>query len=177
MAHTQRITGFPPIASPEAKALVLGSMLSVASLEKREYYGNSQNKFWRIMGDHFSAGPELPYPERCETLAAAGIAVWDVLASCIRPGSLDSDIDIRTAEVNDLVTFLSEYRGVRQVFFNGKKAEQIFWRRLGKKIEAVHPYLYYTSLPSTSPAMASLAYSEKLERWHALADAVGAAGK
>lgn len=148
-------------------------MPSMASLEKQEYYGKPQNSFWRIMGDCFSAGPDLPYEERCMTLTEAGIAVWDVLASCVRPGSLDSNIDMRTAEVNDLVTFLTKYGGVRHVFFNGKKAEQIFRQRLGKKIESVHPYLYYTSLPSTSPAMASLSYSAKLECWRVLANAVG----
>jgi hypoxanthine-DNA glycosylase len=177
MQSAQKITGFPPVASPAATALVLGSMPSVASLDKLEYYGNSQNSFWRIMGDCFSAGPDLPYPERCERLAAAGIAVWDVLDSCVRPGSLDSDIDMRTAEVNDLLTFLSEHQDIRHVFFNGKKAEQIFQQRLGKQIEISFPQLAYMSLPSTSPAMASLTYSAKLEHWRALIDAVGESAK
>lgn len=174
MADTKRISGFPPITSPSAKVLVLGSMPSVASLEKRQYYGKPQNSFWRIMGDLFAAGPDLPYDERCDALADAGVAVWDVLASCVRPGSLDSNIDMNTAEVNDLDTFFSAHPEVGHVFFNGKKAEEIFRRRLGEQIGTVHPHLNYTGLPSTSPAMASLNYEEKRQRWCVLAAMAGA---
>ena len=73
--------GFPPIAAADAGVLILGSLPSQLSLQKQEYYGNPQNAFWRVMGELFDAGPELPYAERADRLVRSGIAVWDVLRS------------------------------------------------------------------------------------------------
>ena len=44
-----RIESFEPVVSTHAKILILGTMPSVLSLEKQEYYGNPQNAFWRIL--------------------------------------------------------------------------------------------------------------------------------
>ena len=103
------ITGFAPLAGASPKALVLGSMPSVDSLRKQEYYGNPRNAFWSIMGELFNAGPDLDYVTRTAALTASGVAVWDVLASCVRPGSLDSAIDMRSAEVNDFPELLAQH--------------------------------------------------------------------
>jgi hypoxanthine-DNA glycosylase len=151
------------------RVLVLGSVPSVASLEKNQYYGKPQNAFWKLMGELFGAGPTLPYSERSAKLAEAGVAVWDVVASCVRPGSLDSAIDMTTVEVNDFAAFFGDYPLISHVYFNGRKAEEIYRRRVAKNMEALRPDMRYISLPSTSPAMASLDFSAKLERWRALA--------
>jgi len=43
------ITSFEPIIDKNCKILVLGTMPSVKSLEKQQYYGNKQNQFWKII--------------------------------------------------------------------------------------------------------------------------------
>ena len=159
------VRGFLPLVGAQPRVLILGSAPSVASLEKQQYYGKPQNAFWGLMGELFQAGPELAYEQRVTKLCAAGIAVWDVLAACSRSGSLDSAIDMRSAAVNEFIPFVTAHTGIRHVFFNGRKAEEIFERRVLDQMNALRPDIHYTCLPSTSPAMAALNFAAKLERW------------
>jgi len=167
-----RINGFAPLVGEQPRVLILGSMPSVASLDKQQYYGKPQNAFWRIMGELFGAGPDLPYAKRAVVLTDSGIAVWDVLASCVRPGSLDSAIDMRSAAVNEFNPFLQAHADIRHVFFNGRKAEEVYNRRVLAEAIMLRPDMRYVCLPSTSPAMATLKFSEKLKRWNVVAEAL-----
>ena len=167
-----RITGFPPILGVNPQVLILGSMPSVASLEKQHYYGKPQNAFWRIMGELFGAGPEIAYEQRTQLLVEQGVAVWDVLASCVRPGSLDSAIQPATEVVNDFAGLLREHASIAHIFFNGRKAETVFRKRAVNGVGQVRSNISYTSLPSTSPAMASLDFAAKLERWQVVRDVI-----
>ena len=169
-----RIYGFSPVVGKQPKVLVLGSMPSVASLEQQQYYAKPQNAFWRIMGAMFDAGPDVDYNERTARLIEAGIALWDVLASCVRPGSLDASIDMTSAQANDLPGLLRKYPTIRAVFFNGRKAEQMFQRWAYADVQIVSPNLTYHAMPSTSPAMASLNFDAKLDRWSKLKDVLEA---
>ena len=81
------VHSFEPVADENARVLVLGSMPGLKSLQAGQYYAHPQNRFWPFMGQLVGAGPDLPYPERCRRLARAGIALWDVLSCCERPGS------------------------------------------------------------------------------------------
>src|SRR3954462_2146542 len=99
------VCSFPPIESRTARVLVLGSMPGTASLRASQYYAYQHNAFWPIMGGLFGAGPEIPYAKRIAILRRAGLAVWDVLASCAREGSLDADIDEGSIVLNDFRTF------------------------------------------------------------------------
>jgi TDG/mug DNA glycosylase family protein len=168
----EQIFGFAPLLGASPRVLILGSMPSVASLERQQYYGKPQNRFWSIMGELFGAGPQLAYAERSAKLATSGVAVWDVLAACSRPGSLDSAIDMNSIVTNDIAVLLTTYPGIRHVFFNGRKAEEIFVRRLLPLAKTVRPDIRYDCLPSTSPAMATLNFEQKLERWAQVRDAV-----
>jgi len=150
--------------------LILGSMPSVASLEQQQYYGLSQNAFWKIMGDLYQAMPDMPYAQRVSRLNAAGVAVWDVVASCVRPGSLDSAIDMRTVSANDFVTFFTDCPNIAKVFFNGRKAQDVYRRFVLAEVSNIRPNLAYSVLPSTSPAMATLNYAAKLARWQVLTE-------
>lgn len=151
-------TGFPPVARGDARVLILGSLPSVASIAAGQYYAHPQNAFWRIMGR--LVGAAGPYEQRCDALAAARIALWDVLKQSVRPGSMDADIRIETAEVNDFKAFLDEHPGVELICFNGRKAEQMF-----RKLVKLETLPCLASLPSTSPAYASMSFDEKLEAW------------
>ena len=159
------------MAGRNIHTLVLGSLPSRLSIERQEYYGNPQNAFWRLMGDLFGAGREIAYPERARRLVDAGIGLWDVLHSSVRPGSLDADIDLSTATANDIDGFLAKHSGVVRIGFNGKKAEQLFRRRWPQGVTDSSRQIETVSLPSTSPAHAAMGYGEKLARWSVLARA------
>ena len=156
-----RLHSFPPVADEQATILILGSMPGKESLKQQQYYAHPQNAFWKIMGDLVGAHPALPYPQRLSALTAAHIALWDVLKTCERQGSLDSNIQNETA--NDFATFFKNHPHITHVFFNGAKAEQGFKRFvLGKQKS---PPLEFARLPSTSPAHAGMRYEEKLNVW------------
>ena len=160
--------GFAPIAGSGATILVLGSLPSQMSLQKQQYYGNPRNNFWRLMGVLFAAGPELSYAERVARLAACGVAVWDVLQSSVRPGSMDSAIDQTTAVANDFASFFAGQPGIQLVCFNGQKAAQLFARLVATDLDSSCVRLRYQTLPSTSPAHAAMSFEKKLEHWSIL---------
>ncbi|HHQ14764.1 MAG TPA: DNA-deoxyinosine glycosylase [Chromatiales bacterium] len=165
-----RVTGFGPVADQRARVLILGSMPGVASLQACQYYALPRNAFWPIMGRLFGAGADLPYEQRLQALKDQRIALWDVLAQCDRPGSLDSAIDMKTARPNDFKSLFRRYRSIRHVVFNGAKAADLYRRRVLPQVQLEAPYLTYTRLPSTSPAMASLDFEQKLEAWSVLTE-------
>lgn len=167
-----RCTSFPPIAAADARALVLGSMPSVASLAKQQYYGHPRNAFWSIMGRLFGAGPELAYDARKRALEQCGVAVWDVLRSCRRAGSLDSSIVPESEMPNDFVSFFQQHGQIGTVFFNGQKAEEAFGRHVRLLIHDLESTLCFVRLPSTSPAHAGRTFDEKLAAWQAVRLAV-----
>lgn len=170
--RTPRLRGFPPIAAPDARVLVLGSMPSVASLARQQYYGHPQNVFWPIMGRLFGAGPELTYAQRKVVLMARGIAVWDVLQSCRRPGSLDSSICRESEVPNDFMAFFRQHPRITAVFFNGQKAETAFRRHVLGRLGVLPHEMYFKRLPSTSPAHAGLSFTEKLAAWQTVSKAI-----
>ncbi|RNF85188.1 DNA-deoxyinosine glycosylase [Montanilutibacter psychrotolerans] len=166
-----RLRGFAPHARADARVLILGSMPGARSLQAQRYYAHPQNRFWPFMGELVGAAPSLPYGERLLRLATAGIALWDVLASCERDGSLDSAIRDEGAQANDFVAFFDAHRRIRRVLFNGAKAESSFRRRVLPGL-ADAGRLTLVRLPSTSPANASQRGDAKLAAWRdALSDA------
>ncbi|HEX3001142.1 MAG TPA: DNA-deoxyinosine glycosylase, partial [Methanoregula sp.] len=84
--------GLLPITGPSPRILILGSYPSVLSLEREEYYGNPKNRFWEVMEEIFSVPASLPYRDRTALLSKRGVAIWDIVASCERKGSADSQI-------------------------------------------------------------------------------------
>jgi TDG/mug DNA glycosylase family protein len=161
------ITSFPPLVRPHARALVLGSMPGVASLAAQQYYAHPRNHFWPIMANIADFDAQVPYADRVDALTRAGFAVWDVLQSCVRPGSLDSAIQAGTRIPNDFATFFAENPGITRVCFNGTEAQNSFTRHVlpglsRKWVDGVD----YVRLPSTSPAHA-VAFATKLAAWRA----------
>lgn len=160
------LRGFAPLADAGARVLVLGSMPGAESLRAGQYYAHPRNAYWRIMGDLVGASPELPYAKRTRLLRSAGIALWDVLAACTRPGSLDADIDPDSVITNDLPTFLARHPLITHVFFNGATAERCFRIHVQPALEP--GALRLQRLPSTSPAHAALDYRRKLAAWRSI---------
>ncbi len=88
---------------------------------------------------------------------------------CERPGSLDAHIKVETEAPNDFATLLADHPGIRAIGFNGKKSEQVFREKAQPAIpEDRLRALEFHSLPSTSPANASLTYEQKLDRWRVI---------
>lgn len=160
-----RIRSFAPIAGRGARVLVLGSMPGQKSLEAGQYYAHRQNAFWKIVGELLGFDPYAPYIRRVQALKSARIAVWDVLHSCTRAGSLDSSIDRTSETANDFREFFRRHPKISHVFFNGAKAEASFRRHVASGQDAA---IQYARLPSTSPAHAAASYSRKLKAWQAI---------
>lgn len=159
-----RLAGFPPIVGRSPRILVLGSMPGAASLAAGEYYAHPRNQFWRIVGEICGFDPRLPYARRRAALTRAHVAVWDVLGSCVRPGSLDASIRNDSIEVNDFAGFLAQHRRIARVCFNGGMAERTWRRHVLGGLSGVRQ-LDYRLLPSTSPANAGMGYRDKLRIW------------
>ena len=155
--------GFPPVEDADARILILGSLPGVRSIAEQQYYAHPRNAFWPIMNHLF--GIEGDYASRCTQLTAQRIALWDVLASSVRPGSLDADIRLDSACVNDFETFFAQHPDIELIAFNGRKAEQLYARFV--TAEAMREDAVKISLPSTSPAYAGMPLSGKLTAWRA----------
>ena len=155
--------GFPPVVGRAPRVLLLGSLPGRASIAAGEYYAQRQNAFWRIAGALCGAEPDLDYASRLARLKSAGIALWDVLAAAERDGSLDADIVRGTLELNDVAGLLRRHGGITVVAFNGQTAAAIFRRHIEPALP--RPGLRLLTLPSTSPAYASMTLTQKQGRW------------
>ena len=162
-----RVHSFPPIAGGTARVLILGTMPGKASLREGQYYAHPQNAFWKIIGGILRFDPASPYDARVAAVRSAGIAVWDVLRSCVRESSLDSAIEAASVVPNDFARLFGEHPQIRRICFNGAMAEALYMRYVRPGLPA-DPAMRYVRLPSTSPANAGLPFSEKLRAWQAI---------
>ncbi len=152
------IKSFPPVADERSRIIILGSMPGGESLRKNEYYGHIRNQFWNIIYSLYGETVDRNYTKKIEFLREKRIALWDVIKTCYRKGSLDANI---TGErVNNFDRFFNDYPGIRHVFFNGTKAYETFRKRVGFKYD----WLTYTKLGSTSPANV-VKFDQRLEDW------------
>jgi hypoxanthine-DNA glycosylase len=148
--NTPRTESFPALVDPRVPVhtLILGTHPSVKSLEEQEYYGHAMNAFWWIAGDclgfrraaglnvsgepfkftshvRYGTNDIIPYDAQVQQLVSKGFALWDVVKSCHRKGSLDSDIE--QEEPNDIQGLVSQYPSIKRIVFaNGGKACEIF---------------------------------------------------
>jgi len=146
-------------------------MPGVASLEAVQYYAHPRNAFWRIIGRLFDLDYQADYAHRIEQLERLPLILWDTLAACYRPGSLDSNIDVTSAQANDFPGLLRQFPGVRAICFNGATAEKYF-RQLVLPDLLGAENIDLLRMPSTSPANASMNFEQKLNAWRRLLDYV-----
>lgn len=156
---------FPPIARADAQVLILGSLPGEESLRRGEYYAQKQNAFWKIVEQLFGIACDAPFAQRVEGLKHQKIALWDVCAAAEREGSLDSNINTSSIITNDFAAFFKVQHEIKAVCFNGRKAEDIFRRKVWPTLTPEIQGLQYFSLPSTSPAHAGMRLDEKCLRW------------
>ena len=152
-----RIHSYDPVCFSDARILILGTAPSVESLKQGFYYAHPRNAFWPILADVFSATVPQNIDQKKALLIQNQVALWDVVHSCIRSGSLDANI--RGAEPNDVPGLIASCPNIRHVLFNGAAAHALY-RRFFKDAAAIHAM----RMPSTSPAY-TLPYAEKLHLW------------
>jgi TDG/mug DNA glycosylase family protein len=139
-----RKSGLPPVVDENTEILILGTLPSDMSLAAEQYYANPGNDFWKLVGAALNQNLDgLSYEDKLELLKANRIGLWDAFHSCIRPGSMDSDI--AEQELNDFETLKSIAPNIRLICFNGQRAAEAE--------ETLTRLEYQTRLlPSSSPA-------------------------
>lgn len=148
---------FPPLADEQCTILILGSLPGQASLNAQQYYAHPKNQFWKIMFEICDCEFSLNYETRCAMLLSHNIALWDMISSGTREGSLDSKIKNEIS--NDIAGFLNVHPNIYKILLNGKKAEATFKKNFHDiKIETF-------TMPSTSPANARMSFDQKLKCW------------
>ncbi len=170
MASYQHIDhGFDPVFDEHSRILVLGSFPSVLSRRNAFYYGNPQNRFWRVLAACLSEPVppnesdnvtlEQSIAAKKELLLAHGIALWDVIESCDIKGSSDASIkNVVPAHVERVL----EAAHIGGVVCNGGAAARLYKRYLQWQVG-----LTAHALPSTSPANAAWQLERLTERWRA----------
>ena len=151
-------TGLPPIARPDARLFILGSLPGDASLAAAQYYAHPRNQFWRLLGSVIGEDLHaLAYEERLERLAEHRIGLWDVIGSAVRPGSLDQAI--RLANHNRIERLIHDFPDIEAIAFNGTTSATA-----GRKLVGVGHPLTLIDLPSSSPAN-TRPFAEKADAW------------
>lgn len=92
--------GFAPVFDGHSRVLILGSFPSVKSRQVEFYYGNRQNRFWRILCSFFGEGVPESVDEKKALLLRCNVALWDMVTECEIEGS--SDASIKNYKVADL---------------------------------------------------------------------------
>lgn len=146
-----------PVYDENSKILILGSFPSVKSREANFFYGHPQNRFWKVLAAVFETEVANTVEEKRRFLLEHHVAVWDVIQSCEIVGSSDSSI--KNVVPNDLSEILSKAQ-IKQIFVNGKKAEQFYKKYIETNIgrKAI-------CLPSTSPANAAWSMERLVGEW------------
>lgn len=165
------IHSFEPVSAQNATRLILGSMPGEMSLTASQYYAHPRNDFWRIIELVLGISSQLPYTERCIELSRNRVALWDVLGTCIRPGSMDSAIVTSSIIPNEFERFFRSHPEIRTIFFNGGMAEKTYLKQVLPLLPREFAAFKLIRLPSTSPANAAIRFDEKVRQWRAILQA------
>ena len=157
------LKGFPPIIADQPIALILGSMPSVTSLEKQEYYGFSHNRFWKIMAAFYQVTFH-DYEDKLNCITSHHLALWDVIHMCEREGSLDCAI--RNVVPNPIEELILQYPSIKFIICNGKKSYVLYQKYFS------HLPLPVYSLPSTSNANRTIQETELFQQWFSVLETI-----
>jgi hypoxanthine-DNA glycosylase len=159
------LIGLPPEGSPIPRVLILGTLPGTEALRLRQYYAAPQNRFWPLIAKLLDADLPLTYNERVALLQDRRIALWDVLASCVRTGA--SDASIRDGVPNDFSSYLARHPDVGTIGLNGGKAARLF-QRLVLDRSALIGHRRVLPLPSTSSTNARTRLPALVAAWSEL---------
>ncbi len=151
-----------PVWDARSRVLILGSFPSAKSRAAQFFYGNPQNRFWRVLAAVLACPPPETTTEKKALLLAHGVALWDVIASCEITGS--SDASIKNVTANDISVIL-ENAPIERIFVNGGTAAKMYARYTEKAVG--RPAV---CLPSTSPANAAWSLERLIKAWSVIAE-------
>lgn len=152
---------FAPAINENSKILILGSMPGIKSLEEAHYYAHPQNRFWKVMSVLCNTDMvSMDYQTRIQTLLDNNFALWDVIKSCKREGSLDSAIE--NEKPNNIKALLKKYPNIETIYLNGNKAYSAFKKHFPDYLPLCR------KMPSTSPANARFQLESLLKEWNIL---------
>ena len=118
-----RKSGLHPVVDENTEVLILGTLPSDMSIAAEQYYANPGNDFWKLIGAVLNQTfVGLSYEDKIELLKANRIGLWDAFQTCVRPGSMDSEITEH--ELNDFESLKSIAPNIRLICFNGRKAAE-----------------------------------------------------
>ena len=151
-----------PLYDENSALLILGSFPSVKSREAGFYYGNPQNRFWRVLAAVYGEETPESTEEKKRFLHSHNIALFDVIKSCEITGS--SDGSIKDVRPNDISAIIKKTK-IKKIFLNGKTAERYYKKYNSDKIN-----LPAVCLPSTSPANAAWSGEKLIQAWKEIRD-------
>ena len=163
------LKSFNPIIDVHSKILILGSMPSVKSLEQQEYYAHPQNRFWKIMAVlcNYPNLYKSNFKMKTDVMLKNNIALWDVIKTCNREGSLDSAIE--DEKPNDIRNLLKKYSNIKKIYLNGNKSYSAFKKYFPDLLEKYTCF----KMPSTSPANAKYSLEKLLTEWENIIQSSG----
>ena len=184
--------GFEPVFNSDSRILILGSFPSVLSRKNAFYYGNPQNRFWRVIAhalgkpvppnegdlllspyvntgtcdaaDASAATLEQSIDAKKLLLLSNGIALWDAIEECDIKGSSDASIKNVVPARVELIT---DAACIDAVICNGATAGRLYKRYLQWKTS-----LEALILPSTSPANAAWGLERLQNHWKSQLDEI-----
>jgi TDG/mug DNA glycosylase family protein len=162
-SSSSRIYGNAPLvpSNPEhplPHTLICGSIAAGEGLKSGQYYHSDKNHFWRIIGNLLKTDTTcLSYDDSVNLMLKNGINCWVVLHSCIREGSLDSNIKQPLA--NDISSLLLKYPSIAIIGCEGTFAYKYFMKTICKEQSYIQQLiddgkLRVVQLISSSPAAA-----------------------
>ncbi|MBQ8844518.1 MAG: DNA-deoxyinosine glycosylase [Clostridia bacterium] len=137
--------GFNAIIDNNSKILILGSFPSVKSREISFYYGNKQNRFWKMLEFTFNKKIEDNVDSKIKFLLSYNIALWDIVKSSNIKNSDDKTLEKSNYELNQIDLLLKEFPNIKKIICNGKLAYELVVNNFKLNIPVVY-------LTSTSPA-------------------------
>ena len=160
----QLCKSFSPSVNDKSEILILGSMPGVKSLTEQQYYAHPLNRFWKLMGKICNTEnlTNFSYQDKLQVLLDNKIALWDVIQSCNRDGSLDSNI--QNEKPNNILKLLKEFPNIKTVCLNGNKAYSAFKKHYPELLKQYK----CCKLPSTSPANARYRLEDLFKEWHSV---------
>ena len=138
----EKVHGFEPVFDGNSIVLILGSFPSVKSRQAEFYYGNKQNRFWKVLSEAFGESEPLTVEDKVGMCLKHNVAVWDIVASCRISGSMD--VDIKDYELVDLQRVIAQSK-IEKILCNGATSYKL-------TMSAYDGDLPMFKLPSTSPA-------------------------
>lgn len=162
MIAERSVHPFAPVYNSASRILIVGTFPSVISRRQKFYYGNPNNRFYRVLAALLDDAVPEGVTEKKAFLLQHHIAVFDVLESCTIRGSADASI--REAVPNDFSPIFAA-ADIAAVFANGRTAHRLCE-------QYVCPAVY---LPSTSPANASFSLERLISAWSVIVPYLNAA--